>query len=357
MKHLHIAPFLALGLAGLASAQGSAVILINEIRIDQGGTDNDEYFELFSVPSNFALDGLTYVVIGDSTAAASGNVESVTDLTGLSTNGSGLFVAAESTFTLGTADLTTTLAFENSDNVTHLLVAGFTGAIGDDLDLDDDGILDIMPWTAVLDAVSLVEDPNPGMSSSEWFYAGTLGFTDLGPDGSFVPAHAFRCLTSITDWRIGEFSLGVTDTPGAFNANCAASTTLFCDPGAVNSVSASGGVLGFDGSGSVQLNDNSLVASSVPNFFGVFVQADMVGAPAASPIGGLVCLSGTQQRMNVIVQAAGNQATLPLDFSDPLLAESSTEAGVTVYYQYFHRDTIFMGGGNWTNGIAVTWAP
>ena len=195
------------------------------------------------------------------------------------------------------------------------------------------------------------------MSSSEWFYAGTLGFTDLGPDGSFVPAHAFRCLTSLTDWRIGEFSLGVTDTPGAFNANCAASTTLFCDPGAVNSVSASGGVLGFDGSGSVQLNDNSLVASSVPNFFGVFVQADMVGAPAASPIGGLVCLSGMQQRMNVIVQAAGNQATLPLDFSDPLLAESSTEAGVTVYYQYFHRDTIFMGGGNWTNGIAVTWAP
>jgi len=32
-------------------------------------------------------------------------------------------------------------------------------------------------------------------------------------------------------------------------------------------------------------------------------------------------------------------------------------SGVTLYYQFFHRDTFFPQGGNWTNGIAVTWAP
>ena len=37
---------------------------INEIRIDQPGTDNDEYFELLGEP-NASLDGLTYIVIGD----------------------------------------------------------------------------------------------------------------------------------------------------------------------------------------------------------------------------------------------------------------------------------------------------
>ncbi len=49
-------------------------------------------------------------------------IEAVVDLASQSIPAGGYFVAAESTFTLGTADLTTNLNFENSDNVTHLLV-------------------------------------------------------------------------------------------------------------------------------------------------------------------------------------------------------------------------------------------
>ncbi len=54
---------------------------------------------------------------------------------------------------------------------------------------------------------------------------------------------------------------------------------------------------------------------------------------------------------------SGNVARIPLDFMDPLAVESTTTAGMTVYYQFFHRDTFFPGGGNWTSGIGVTWAP
>ncbi|MEM1447680.1 MAG: hypothetical protein AAF957_06165 [Planctomycetota bacterium] len=348
----------AVCLAGTAAAQGGpTVLIINEIRIDQPGTDNDEYFELFSVPSGATLDGLTYLVIGDG-AGGSGTIEAVVDLTGTSTNAAGLLLAGEATLTLGTADLVTTLDFENSDNVTHLVVEGFTGADGDDLDTDDDGTLDVTPWASIFDAVSLVENPTPDlMGGEEWFYASSLGFTDVGPDGTFVPGHAFRCLTSLTDWRIGDFGAGTFDSAGGFNGACQATSTNFCDPAAANSVSPMGGMLGFTGSGSLQRNDNALVASAVPDFFGVFVQADDMGAPVMSPIGGNICLRGTFERMNLIVMAVGNEATLPLDFTDGALVESSTMAGVTEYYQYFHRDTVFPGGGNWTNALSVTWAP
>ena len=89
--------------------------VINEIRIDQPGSDVDEYFEL-SGPAGESLDGLTYLVIGDGTGG-SGVIEAVVDLSGATIPAGGFFVAAEASFTLGTADLTTSLGFENSDNV------------------------------------------------------------------------------------------------------------------------------------------------------------------------------------------------------------------------------------------------
>ncbi len=179
---------------------------ISEIRIDQPGTDNDEYFEL-SGPGGSSLDGYTYIVIGDG-AGGSGVIEAVVDLAGQSIPAGGLFVAAESTFTLGTADLTATLNFENSDNVTHLLVQGFTGANGDDLDTDDDGVLDVTPWSQVADCVALIETPGSG----DLVYCTTT----VGPDGSFVPAHVFTCGGT---WTIGQYDPAAgDDTPGGANA-------------------------------------------------------------------------------------------------------------------------------------------
>lgn len=202
--------FFTLGLAPPAAALASPVdVVINEIRIDQPGTDNDEYFELAGAVGT-SLDGLTYLVIGDGTAG-SGVIEVVVDLSGQAVPGSGFFIATESTFTLGTADLTTDLNFENSDNVTHLLVEGFSGADGDDLDTDDDGTLDVEPWSAVVDLIALIEEPNPP-SATEFHY----GPPTVGPDGSFVPGHVFRCDSS---WLIGPFDpAGGKDTPGAENA-------------------------------------------------------------------------------------------------------------------------------------------
>lgn len=190
--------------------QQSWAVGINEIRIDQPGADNDEYFELAGT-ANESLDGLSYLVIGDG-AGGSGVVEAVIDLHGQNLNSDGFLLVAESTFSMGTADLVSNLNFENSDNVTHLLVRHFSGALNQDLDVDDDGVLDSAPWDDVVDAVALIETP----SSGDKTYASVM----VGPDGSFVPGHVYRQSDIDGSWQIGPFDpLNGDDTLGASNAD------------------------------------------------------------------------------------------------------------------------------------------
>jgi len=199
-----------------------ATLLLSEVRIDETGTDNSEYFEIKGVPGTSLAD-LTYIVIGDGPALQlSGVVEAVVPLTGQTMPGSGYFVAAETTFLLGTANLTlaaNALNFENQDNVTHMLVRNFSGTINTDLDTNDDGVLDVTPWTEIVDSVSLVLTPanlSAPATGTEWWYSSNR----VGPDGTFVPGHVYRCSPSNT-WSIGPFApIGGKDTPGAVNAIC-----------------------------------------------------------------------------------------------------------------------------------------
>jgi hypothetical protein len=195
-----------------ASASNAAVI--NEIRVDQPGTDNDEYFELFGTAGE-SLAGWFFLVIGDGAAAlGSGVVESVTDLSAFSINSNGYFLAGETTFTLGTPDATfgaSGLNFESSDNLTYLLVNGFSGLSGQDLDTNDDGFFDITPWTSVGDSVATI---NPAQSPSELVYSSSV----VGPDGAFHPGHIFRAGDGVGSWSIGPFDpIGGLDTPGFAN--------------------------------------------------------------------------------------------------------------------------------------------
>ena len=207
--------FVTLLAVGVLCIPAGAAVTINEIRIDQPSTDNDEYFELAGDASE-TLDGLTYLVIGDgSSEAGSGVIEAVVELTGYSIPADGYFLVAEDDDTFGApADLEATLNFENDDNVTHMLVSGFTGALDDDLDPDDDGDFDVTPWTGIVDMIALVKNLDEPPSGTEWWY----GTDTLGPDGSYVPGHAFRYVNGTGDWYIGEFDpAGGADTPGTAN--------------------------------------------------------------------------------------------------------------------------------------------
>ncbi|MDB0055956.1 hypothetical protein N9868_00655 [Akkermansiaceae bacterium] len=189
--------------------------VLNEIRIDQFSNDNDEYFELYSTEANASLDRLSLIVLGDS-SAGSGSIEAIVDLDGQTMNGN-FFLAGESSMTIAMPDFVTNLNFENGDNVTFLLVSDFSGSLGDDLDIEDDGVLDSTPWGSILDGVGLIEEANPP-SGTEYEYATALGFTTVGPfDGDgilFPPPHTYK--NGQGEWVVGivEFT---NDTPGAIN--------------------------------------------------------------------------------------------------------------------------------------------
>lgn len=195
-------------------------IRINEVRVDEtNGSDPNEYFELFGPPSA-SLAGYTYIVIGD-TGTNDGVIEVVIDLSAHVIPGDGHFLAAENTITIVTlpsVDLVTSLNFENGDNVTHMLVTGFTGAIDQDLDTDNDCVLDIQPWAEVIDRVALIREPNPP-PITECHY-GTSPVDTIGPEGLTPPGHVMRCPNGTGTWEIGPFLDLLIDTPGTENTTC-----------------------------------------------------------------------------------------------------------------------------------------
>ncbi len=191
---------------------------INEIRIKQQGSNDDEYFELFG-QSGESLDGLTYVVIDStSTNKGSGLLREAVSLEGQSFDANGFFVVAQDAFDddLGTANLKVSdLRFPSQNAVTHLLVEGFdsdVASVGDDLDTNNNGTLDITPWTNIVDSVAFV-----GSNANQNVYSSTR----VGPSDGSVPAHIFRSPDGTGSFQIGSFSLGsstLADTPGATNS-------------------------------------------------------------------------------------------------------------------------------------------
>jgi hypothetical protein len=197
---------LVASLTGTARSQ-----VISEIRIeDPSFPDTEEYFELFGTPAT-DLSDLTYIVIGDG-AGGQGVLEVVVSLAGQSIPADGYFLAAEPSLTLaGGVDLTLTvapgLAFEGADNVTHLLVQGFTGSDNTDLDTNDDGTLDSEPWSAIVDCVALMDQVVGGDL--------TYCATRVGPNSGSVPSHVYLDGT----WQMGAFDPAASnDTPGSENA-------------------------------------------------------------------------------------------------------------------------------------------
>ncbi len=216
------------GLPGTPSGSGTLLIEVipppphlNEIRIDQPGDDADEFVELRGLPQS--LDGLWIVSIGDDDQDDSGVVETALDLTGASIGANPHFLIAEDSFTLGQANWSAGadgLNLENEDNITLLVVDNFTGSIGDDLDTDDDGVLDLLPWSQVIDSIAVLASPLD-QATGQPQQGNRIYSTDtVGPDQLTAPGHVERCPDAVGPFTIGAFDpLVGFDTPGQLN-NC-----------------------------------------------------------------------------------------------------------------------------------------
>ncbi|HEX6588928.1 MAG TPA: DNA/RNA non-specific endonuclease [Longimicrobiales bacterium] len=175
-------------------------VFLSELRADQPSGATEEWLEIGGAPGA-SLMGVTLIVLGDNSSGG-GVVEEVTPLSGHAVGASGTFVIAETSFTLGTADLQTSLNFEDDQNSTFILVRNFTGSDGQDLDTDNDGVLDATPWSAVVDCVSIVI-----YLGQQPIYCSDRVFGD-----GFSPGHVTR---NATGWFSDTFTPSSTsDTPG-----------------------------------------------------------------------------------------------------------------------------------------------
>ncbi|MBX3355923.1 MAG: hypothetical protein KF724_09520 [Phycisphaeraceae bacterium] len=150
--------------------------MITEIRLSQVGDPVDQFIEL-SGPPGMSLNGLTYIVIGDEVQtkvpSPQGRIQNVVDLSGHQIGANGTFVIAKASYTLGKADAIMDQPIRKIGNSTHLLVSGFNGYLGQDLDFFDAGELDWEQWDSVIDSVGLRRTADQ---------AGLYTTTVVGPD-------------------------------------------------------------------------------------------------------------------------------------------------------------------------------
>jgi VCBS repeat-containing protein len=189
---------------GLANDPLPATVALNEIAVSTTGIDW-EFAELFGVPGT-SLDGYALLQLdGD------GEIRSILDFSGLALGGNSFALAAsdQAQATFGVAP---DLAFADNtfNNVpsTFLLVDGFTGAARfDDLNTDDDGVLDVMPFASVVDSVALID------STTSLVYSANV----VGPDAGFLAPGAARTVDGGGTFAITDFVEpdGYSPTPAA----------------------------------------------------------------------------------------------------------------------------------------------
>jgi predicted extracellular nuclease len=198
---------------------GAATVpVINEFSASTDGTDV-EYLELYADPGT-DLSGYSVLHIEGDAGTTVGFVDTAISAAG-TTDANGLLLISLGANTL-----------ENG-SISLLLVSGFTGTAGTtDLDLDDDGTIDVAPWTALVDSIAVTD----GGSTDA-----TYGTTTLGPNydglGSFAPGGASRIpngtdTDTAADWVRNDFDLaGISGFTGTPDIGEALNT-----PGAVNQV-------------------------------------------------------------------------------------------------------------------------
>ncbi|NNE08653.1 MAG: hypothetical protein HKN20_08835 [Gemmatimonadetes bacterium] len=207
------------GIAAIALASTAQAQVINELMISHAGTDNQEFVEICAQP-NEDLSGLTFVVIEGDTTSNYGTIDVAVTL---GTAGpDGYYVAGNTAVANLDQDIGASNVLENGTN-TFLLVSGFTGAQGDDIDADGDGVADGSIGT-IVDIIGR-NDGGPDFV----YYGAPL----MPADGSFAAAGVARCedctgsLDQLLCFGVNNCDLGTDGyaniTPGAAN-QCGGST-------------------------------------------------------------------------------------------------------------------------------------
>lgn len=175
----------------LLCSSGLWAQVINEFIANHIGSDSHEFVEVFGTP-NTNYSTLTVLVVEGDSGEDPGQIDRVIPVG--STGVTGHWVSPFSSSQT-----------ENDHTLTYLLVDGFSGALGNDIDGNDDGTIDNPLWTGLLDSIGITDNG----AGDHNYGPGVV----LGPfyDGiSFVPGGASRMPDGMdsgaqTDWVRNDF--------------------------------------------------------------------------------------------------------------------------------------------------------
>ncbi|MCA9981193.1 MAG: hypothetical protein KDD89_10170, partial [Anaerolineales bacterium] len=187
--------------------------LINEFVFDHLGVDTEEYIEIAgSINSEYSRFSLLAIE-----GAITPTVE-ITPLQGIITRVYGI----GTTNGEGTYNIELDTDEFDFDTVTLLLVQDFAGALGDDIDTDNDGNIDTVLWTNIADDVALTNGNPANTTYSAVVLDNTFGTGGSTPRGaSRIPNATDTDNTS--DWTENDFDgfglPGFTGSPSPTEAN------------------------------------------------------------------------------------------------------------------------------------------
>ena len=315
----------ALSMTAATLAQSTT---INEIRT---GASNAEYIEFKGTPGA-SMAGLTFIIVGDgvSTTTKTGVIEwiyrfAATDVIGsngylvLHNPGANPNYATTAVppvpgpdpatgafpFTIDPAATNLPWGYqtptgsvgdtqiESPDNMTFMLVSDFTGtdtyqtrapssgAGGQDLDTNDDGVFDITPWSAILDSVAFKETngTTPSASQDWWYSTNTCGpYSSRSIQTSGAPIALWTMPTAVSGTlTAASYVYGPADQgPNATGSNLRGVHALASSVWSSPAGTASGGnaaTLSLSSNG-WSINDYYEVTASTIGFTGVTLQWD-----------------------------------------------------------------------------------
>ena len=175
----------------------------NEIVMSTPGADY-EIIELAGIP------GLSLTNLSILTIDQSGQILIEFDLTGESIPADGFWLGANSEAGVSVSEDYVLSTGMINNTTTFLLVDNFSGSVGDDVDTNNDGTLDSEPWDEIIDELGIIESVGENVFSA----------TTFGPDGSFLPAGAYRNSDGCGAWTLHTFDSPPVDvTPGVSNGS------------------------------------------------------------------------------------------------------------------------------------------
>lgn len=398
--------------AGAVTHSSLAQFTLSEVFPNPPGADNGQEAVEIRGPANTSLAGYYLVVIeGDGTTA--GIVDVVRPLGTLSTGANGLLLLRDAaSVILPAPDVATALDvtdfnpdIENGSN-TYVLGFGTPPAVGTDLDVGNDGTLDV-PLTGftVVDAVTIVESDgaanyayadelggyvfpqfanwtpdliyrlyNADGSACSWAGGDVAGVNPGGPytwDQTFNPSFGGVPTATLVGADFGTLN-GALDSDGdGLSDACDPAIVAICDAGAGgviacpcanppagagkgcdNSAATGGGSIAGSGAATLSADTLSFATSNqTANGTTILLQGTALAASGAGvPFGqGVRCVGGTLKRLYVRSPGGTGGISVPQVGDNSVSAQSALlgdviAPGSTRYYMAYYRDPIVLGG-------------